>query len=196
MVRFYKPTTRDYFKHLASALFSTPEPPADPSQGLDITTIVRNLEAVAHDRTEWISTLDDLAKEGYEPELIFIDAGLVTSLDTTNRKNFLDLFQAVAEFDGYRAGQLMVERCKTPELAIDKETFALKMQHLVLSVKSKTFSLAAIKISDILNEVLTSVRQHHVKMEGDFVNTVISILLLEGICRQLDPNKEIGIEHD
>ncbi len=28
-------------------------------------------------------------------------------------------------------------------------------------------------------------------MEGDFVNTVISILLLEGIGRQLDPNMDL-----
>jgi hypothetical protein len=34
----------------------------------------------------------------------------------------------------------MVERCRAPDLAIDKETFALKIQHLVLSVKSKTCS--------------------------------------------------------
>ncbi len=190
MVRFYKPTTKDFLQHLMSSIFSTPEP-ADPTLTPDSTTIVRNLQAVAHDRTQWLEQLETLSKEGYEPELIFIDAGLVTSLDTTNRRNFLDLFRAIAEFDGYRAGHLMVERCRTPELAIDKETFALKIQHLVLSVKSKTFSLAAIKISDILNEVLTAVRQHHVKMEGDFVNTVISILLLEGIGRQLDPNMDL-----
>ena len=98
---------------------------------------------------------------------------------------------AVAEFDGYRAGILMVERCRTPELAIDTETFALRMQHIVLNVKRKTFSLGQIKISDILKEVLKAVRKHHVKMEGDFVNTVISILLLEGIGRQLDPGLDL-----
>lgn len=31
----------------------------------------------------------------------------------------------------------MAERCKTPDLVIDKETFALKIQHLMLSVKAK-----------------------------------------------------------
>lgn len=138
-----------------------------------------------------MTRLEQLAEQGYEPQLIFIDAGLVTSLDGRNRRDFLDLFQAVAEFDGYKAGKLMVERCRTPEYAIDEETFALKIQHLVLSVKSKTFSLAKIKISDILTDVLTAVRQHHVKLEGDFVNTVISILLLEGIGRQLDPDMDL-----
>jgi len=85
----------------------------------------------------------------------------------------------------------MIARSRSPDLAIDPETFALKMQHLVLGVKRRTFSLGQIKISDLLSEVLRSVRVHHVKMEGDFVNTVISILLLEGIGRQLDPGLDL-----
>ncbi|OXG35208.1 aarF domain-containing kinase [Cryptococcus neoformans] len=190
MVRFYKPTTTDYLSPLLHAFGKNPTPSADaPVASHD--DLVHILTAVSKDREKWLNKLDELHQEGYEPQLIFIDAGLVTSLDSKNRRNFLDLFQAVAEFDGYKAGKLMIERCRTPDFAIDEETFALKMQHIVLSVKSKTFSLAKIKISDILTDVLKAVRQHHVKMEGDFVNTVISILLLEGIGRQLDPDMDL-----
>ena len=152
---------------------------------------VNEVRALAHDPEAWRAKLDQLNSQGYQPEVVFVDAGLVTTLNTLNRKNFLDLFRAVAEFDGYRAGILMVERCRTPELAVDVETFALRMQHIVLNVKRKTFSLGQIKISDILRDVLRAVRRHHVKMEGDFVNTVISILLLEGIGRQLDPGLDL-----
>ncbi len=122
---------------------------------------------------------------------MFLDTGLISTLNETNRRNFLELFRAIAEFDGYRAGHLMVERCRAPALAVDPETFALRMQHLVLAVKRKTFTLGQIKISDILTEVLKAVRDHHVKMEGDFVNTVISVMLLEGIGRQLDPGLDL-----
>jgi aarF domain-containing kinase len=81
----------------------------------------------------------------------------------------------------------MVERCRTPELVIEPEHFALKIQHIVLSVKATAFTLSAVRISDVLTEVLKGVQASHVKMEGDFVNTILSILLLEGIGRQLDP---------
>ncbi|KAF8304998.1 ABC1-domain-containing protein [Clavulina sp. PMI_390] len=139
----------------------------------------------------FLAELANVAEQGYLPSLVFIDAGLTTVLNSENRRNFLDLFRAIAHFDGYLAGTLMVERCRTPQLVIDKETFALKMQHLVLSVKSRTFSLATIKISDILTQVLQNVRTHHVRMEGDFVNTVLAVLLLEGIGRQLDPGMDL-----
>ncbi|KAM3421264.1 hypothetical protein BST61_g1669 [Cercospora zeina] len=140
--------------------------------------------ATMHERTE-------IDRENFRPQLIFIDAGLVTELNETNRTNFLDLFKSVAEFDGYKSGRLMVERCRQPDAVIDKEVFALRMQHLVLGVKSRTFALGNIKIGDILNEVLDMVRSHHVRLEGDFVNVVLSILLLEGIGRTLDPNLDL-----
>lgn len=143
------------------------------------------------DKEAWKSELAQIDREGYRPQLIFIDTGLVTELNEVNRRNFLDLFRAVAEFDGYRAGHLMCERCRQPEAVLDQEVFALKMEHLVLGVKNKTLALGNIKIGDILQQVLGMVRNHHVRLEGDFVNIVISILLLEGIGRTLNPNVDL-----
>ncbi|KAF8078870.1 hypothetical protein FPV67DRAFT_1466723 [Lyophyllum atratum] len=194
LVKFTKPpSTKLLLKNLYHTLFSSKDEtqPALPPDDCDSNEIVSHLRALIPFPDAWRSELSFLHEAGYIPEIVFIDAGLVTTLDARNRQNFLDLFRAVAEFDGYRTGQLMIERSRSPELAIDKETFALKMQHLVLSVKRKTFSLGQIKISDLLTEVLKAVREHHVKMEGDFINTVISILLLEGIGRQLDPDLDL-----
>jgi aarF domain-containing kinase len=193
MIKFIKPpSTKLLLQNIFTSIFNpshSPHPlPVDES---DSDRIVSRLRTLIDSPSAWRAELASLSQNGYIPEIVFIDAGLVTTLNATNRQNFLDLFRAVAQFDGYRTGQLMVERCRSPELAIETETFALKMQHVVLSVKRKTFSLGQIKISDILTEVLKAVRVHHVKMEGDFINTVISILLLEGIGRQLDPAMDL-----
>ncbi|KAE8223675.1 hypothetical protein CF319_g3326 [Tilletia indica] len=199
MIKFYKPTTKSLLKDLLHRVLSRFDsdyarggvkaaPTADDLSDDDVTHRLRQLK---DDHDGWLDELDRLDGLGYQPELILIDAGLTVDLTPTNRRNFLELFSAVAQFDGARAGQLMVERCRMPELVVDEETFALKMQDLVLSVKSKTFSLGKIRIGDVLSQVLTAVREHHVKMEPDFVNTVISILLLEGIGRQLDPNMDL-----
>jgi len=122
---------------------------------------------------------------------VFIDSGLVNELSQQNQKNFLELFGAIATFDGYQAGKLMVQRCRTPELVDDEETFAVKIQHLASKVKTQTFSLSHIKVADVLVNVLTAVREHHVKMEADFINTILSILILEGIGRQLNPELDL-----
>ncbi|TKA67801.1 hypothetical protein B0A55_09926 [Friedmanniomyces simplex] len=191
MVRFYKPVTIDVGAQFPSL---RGKKKANPSESPDVTEeVLERLRPYLHAKstTVWEATLKQIDAEGYRPQLIFIDTGLVTELNDLNRKNFLDLFKAIAEFDGYKAGHLMVERCRQPSAVLDKEVFALRMQHLVLGVKSRTFALGNIKIGDVLNEVLDMVRGHHVRLEGDFVNVVLSILLLEGIGRSLDPGMDL-----
>ncbi|KAF2644650.1 ABC1-domain-containing protein [Massarina eburnea CBS 473.64] len=187
MVRFYRPEKLD-----VPMLSRKEDRTTGPGNSLDVTEeVLRRVRPFKKDAEQWRRRLEEIDNEGYRPQLIFIDTGLVTELNGTNRTNFLDLFKAVAEFDGYKAGHLMVERCRQPEAVIDPEVFALRMQHLVLGVKSRTFALGNIKIGDILNEVLSMVRTHHVRLEGDFVNVVLSILLLEGIGRSLNPNLDL-----
>ena len=85
----------------------------------------------------------------------------------------------------------MVDRCRTPELVTDREQFIRVIEGVMDSVKSETFSLASLNIGDVLNKVLKAVRTYHVKMEPDFVDTVLSILILEGIGRKLDANIDL-----
>ncbi|KAL2149202.1 hypothetical protein VTH82DRAFT_8550 [Thermothelomyces myriococcoides] len=186
MVRFYEaeqPSLR---------LRRSPEHNPGIGQQSDVTErVLSRLRPYRHSKDLWEAELANIEREGFRPQLVFIDTGLVTELNSTNRRNFLDLFRAVAEFDGYKAGHLMCERCRQPDAVLDKEVFALKMQHLVLGVKSRTLALGNVKIGDILQQVLSMVRQHHVRLEGDFVNVVISILLLEGIGRTLNPDLDL-----
>lgn len=193
MVRFYETEKPDLTVRLHQHRNGNEDHVHPPEQNDATEKVLARLRPFRHQRdpTAWSKELTKIDEEGFRPQLIFIDTGLVTELNDTNRRNFLDLFRAVAEFDGYRAGHLMCERCRQPEAVIDKEVFALKMQHLVLGVKSRTLALGNLKIGDILQEVLSMVRNHHVRLEGDFVNVVISILLLEGIGRNLDPDTDL-----
>ncbi|CAG8463858.1 4683_t:CDS:2, partial [Acaulospora colombiana] len=194
LVKFRRPTLLSYVQRFLNDFTKTESQVLDEKDGAgsDDSRIAHSrLIRHSRDKKLWNEELVKLCNEGYQPQLIFIDTGLVTSLNIENRKNFLDLFRAITRFDGYKAGRLMIDRCKTPHLVIDGELFALKMQHLVLNVKALTLQLGKIQISDILANVLKMVRTHHVKLEGDFINVIISILLLEGIGRQLDPQMDL-----
>lgn len=190
MVRFYKPA-RPNIRLPKITKYQDPNSPSSKTEIDETEAVLFRLRPHHKNIQKWNETLAQIDKEGYRPQLIFIDTGLVTELNQLNRRNFLDLFRAVAEFDGYKAGHLMIERCRSPDAVLNGEVFALRMQHLVIAVKGRTFALGNIKIGDVLSEVLSMVRGHHVRMEGDFVNVVISILLLEGIGRSLDPNMDL-----
>lgn len=155
------------------------------------TKLLKQLKK-AQNQAEWDEVWQGLGEQqSIAPHLWFIDAGLVTELNPTNRLNFIELFKAIATFDGYKAGELMVAKSRTPETAIDKEVFYLKTERLVNQVKKRTFALGSVGIGDLLNSMLEMVRKHHVRMESDFITVVISILLLEGIGRRLDPDLDI-----
>jgi aarF domain-containing kinase len=191
MIRFLKPATPLPLLSRIPFFSSAPLIPSKSDQEDGTAEVRSRLTPHRGNRAAWERELEKLEAEGYRPQLVFIDTGLVTELNATNRRNFLDLFRAIAEFDGYRAGKLMIARSRCPDSVIDGEEFARKMQHLVLTVKSRTLALGNISFGDILSEVLQMVRQHHVRMEGDFVNVVISMLLLEGIGRALDPKMDL-----
>lgn len=97
----------------------------------------------------------------------------------------------MAEFDGSLVARLMIERSRTPHTVIDPEGFVSTMQDFLDDVKMNTLKLGNIKVGDILAKVFTMVRQHHIKIEGDFANVGISIVLLEGIGRRLDPDIDL-----
>ncbi|KAK6200159.1 putative ABC1 family protein, mitochondrial precursor [Scheffersomyces amazonensis] len=182
MVRFYK---NELFKHEKEYKI------VKSSNEMETNRITNELLQLGDDSQAWCSKLAKLYDEGFHAEICFLDVGLVTELNHEDRVNFIDLFRALSEFDGYRAGELMIERSRTPETAINKEIFALKVERLVDRMKERTFTLGNISIGDLLDQVLGMVRNHHVRMEGDFVTVVVAILLLEGLGRQLDPELDL-----
>ncbi|CAJ0627811.1 7051_t:CDS:2 [Entrophospora sp. SA101] len=82
-------------------------------------------------------------------------------------------------------GILMIDKPKTPELV----NLCIEIQYLILKIVKATNWKN--KTSDVLTDVLRIAKNHHVKLEGDFVHIVIPVLLLEGIGRQMGPNMNL-----
>ncbi|WFD34508.1 hypothetical protein MCUN1_001349 [Malassezia cuniculi] len=193
MVRFYKPSEGGVIRRTLKRIVRRVDPDAvardAPRTAND--SVVDGILATTKDEDAWNAELEDLDEQGYCPELIFLDAGLVSELSTTNRANFIDLFAALTSFDGHRAGSLMIDRCRTPQLVVDADGFIAKIERIINNLRGETFSLSKMQIGEVLGEVLSAVREHHVKMEPDFVNTVLSCVILEGIGRRLDPDLDL-----
>lgn len=71
-----------------------------------------------------------------------LDAGIVVSLSSRDRQNFLDLFSAVADGDGSRAAKLMVERSDDPSTVLNGEEFEREMTDIVNRVRESTFKVS------------------------------------------------------
>jgi aarF domain-containing kinase len=128
------------------------------------------------------------AKRRYE--LSMIDAGITAELQKADRKNFLDLFQAVVGNNGYQVGRLMVERSRH-KTCIDIDGFCEGMGKIVGDANETGLSLGTVAINQLLQDVLILCFRHQVKLESRFVGVIIAIGVLEGVGRRLDPDVDV-----
>merc|ERR1712137_233183 len=133
-----------------------------------------------------------LGEDGKAPELVILDMGLTVAMQPKDQKNFVDLLHAVAMKDGPQAGRLMVERTPGDRSAvIDEDVFVERVGELVSKAREKGFSLGAFGLGEILTQMLHLAYAHRVKLETSFVTVVTSIIVVEGVGRQLDSSLDI-----
>uniref|UniRef100_A0A7S1FR00 ABC1 atypical kinase-like domain-containing protein n=1 Tax=Corethron hystrix TaxID=216773 RepID=A0A7S1FR00_9STRA len=125
--------------------------------------------------------------------IIILDAGLVTSLSPLDRRDLVDLFQAVVLNNGALAGRLMVERARYEKCSTVPgctESFSAGVQALVQdfhnSRREDGLTLGAVQIGSLLRRMLDLCRAHGVEINPSMANIVVSTLVLEGLGRSLD----------
>ena len=139
----------------------------------------------------WQDSLVRLRDDGYKPLVYFIDAGLSTSLTDASMSNFVALFKAVTHFDGNLISQLMIERSNCPDSVINRHDFQDQMTQFIANIKHKTLQLRSFSVNTILSFVLTKVREHHIKIDPQFINIAVGLMLVEGIGQRLDPDMDL-----
>lgn len=128
-----------------------------------------------------------------DPELVVLDAGLAVELSRSDRRNFIELFHAIAINDGRMAGELMLDRTPGDASRIrDPQGFVAGVAGLVSEVQEGGgVKLGHVRIGDILGRMLSLACDHRVKLETSFVTTVMGIIVAEGVGRQLDPSVDL-----
>jgi aarF domain-containing kinase len=164
-----------------------------PGNVLVRTTIVPRSRFNFFTRAEHQSGSDS-NKVKVKRTIVFIDAGIATSLSPNDQKNLRDLFRAVILNDGNSAGRLMVERakyerCSQVEGGVD--AFAKGVEEIVSEFhdrRKQGLTLGAVRIGSLLSRVLDLCRTHGVEIDPSMASIVISTLVLEGLGRSLEPN--------
>lgn len=124
-------------------------------------------------------------------EMILVDAGIVAELNSNDKKNLSDLFKAVVRNYGDEAGRLLIERSRHHRVCLNADQFCEDMRQLVQDVNAKGLQLKNISISSIIEKLLMLCRKHNVKLESRFVQVIVSLGIVEGLGRRLDPDVDI-----
>jgi aarF domain-containing kinase len=127
-------------------------------------------------------------------QIVFLDAGIATSLSPSDQRNLIDLFRAVILNEGNQAGRLMVERARherCSQVPGGVDAFANGIEQLVAEFhdrRNQGLNLGAVRIGSLLSRVLDLCRIHGVEIDPAMASIVISTLVLEGLGRSLAPS--------
>ncbi|XP_035681339.1 uncharacterized aarF domain-containing protein kinase 2-like isoform X1 [Branchiostoma floridae] len=122
--------------------------------------------------------------------LVLLDVGIIAELDERDRLNFRDVFTAVVMGEGEQVADLILHHARANECK-DVAQFKKEMADLVQTARENTVTLGQIQVGELLNKVFSLLIKHKVKLESNFANMVLAIVVLEGLGRTLDPNLDI-----
>lgn len=141
-------------------------------------------------------------KQTKNRELVVLDAGLVTTLSERNRFNFISLFSAVACGEGEYGANLMLEGFLSTQNSsfsansINASKFRMDMKKVFDQVTSDSsgFKLSNVQIGKVLLDILTTLRENKVPLDGSFSSLVLTVIVGEGLGRKLAPNYNLFAE--
>ncbi|KAI3984604.1 hypothetical protein MKX01_040481 [Papaver californicum] len=122
------------------------------------------------------------------PHVIFLDVGMTAELSKSDRVNLLEFFKAVAVRDGRTAAECTLrlskqQNCPNPKAFIEEV--------------SKSFAFWGTREGDIvhpadcMHHLLEQVRRHKVNVDGNVCTVMVTMLVLEGWQRKLDPDYDV-----
>ncbi len=119
-----------------------------------------------------------------------VDFGIVGQFDKKLKQQTLDLFRAIMGSD-YESAALVLMRM-SPNTTIDKEALTADLKEIF-----EQFHYAPIKdlkVSPILNNILSTINQHQLKVPIEFVLFEKTLITLEGVALKYHPNLNLFTE--
>ncbi|XP_054777683.1 uncharacterized protein LOC129285805 [Prosopis cineraria] len=123
-----------------------------------------------------------------KPHVIFLDVGMIAELSGSDRVNLLEFFKAVARRDGRTAAECTLrlskqQNCPNPKAFIEEVDEAFGFWG--------TPEGDLVHPAECVEQLLEKVRRHRVNIDGNVCTVMVTILVLEGWQRKLDPDYNV-----
>ncbi|XP_043676956.1 uncharacterized aarF domain-containing protein kinase 2-like [Vespula pensylvanica] len=127
-----------------------------------------------------------------DPRLVILDCGLVVSLNNRCRKHLRDIFRSVLMGNGELAAEYILEH--TFHMTPDPDGFKTTMNNIVTAYLKNPGNFNNVNVSTVVSELFSAMVRHRVKQDGSFSSVILSMVVIEGLGRSLDPNIDIFSE--
>lgn len=125
-------------------------------------------------------------------ELVLLDLGLVTVLDATNQRDFSDFFFGIVCNDGRACARVVWDTALYRSPRSDRAAFESAMVELIgrhSALRSRDF-----EITLFVYQLMETQRRFGIRGSTKFIMTVLSMVVYDGICKQLYPECDFQSE--
>ena len=138
-----------------------------------------------------VEILKSLKDEGYSPNFVVLDAGLVTQLSDKQFSSLVNVTNAALNSDARKMADIFVSESKNPKGVLDQESLVLKLEKILDRISledSGTLLFSQLDSAKVVGSFIDLVRDHNLRLYGEYIGLLVSCLTIEGIGRTLVQN--------
>lgn len=121
--------------------------------------------------------------------MVFLDVGMVASIEPDLMRPWVDTFSALAQRDGARAAELFYGYA--PTAAVEDYGAYVRDVTAYLDGVYGASTLAEIEVGAVVSGMMNVLRVHRVQVDPVFTVVHVALLVAEGLGKQLDPKIDL-----
>ncbi len=121
--------------------------------------------------------------------VVMIDLGMVASIRSELMRPWLQTFTALGQQDGAEVARLLYVHA--PDVAAKFDYFEYEAALCAHFARFHGKSMGEVEIADIVGGVMNILRRYRVRVDPSFTVVNISLLVAEGLGKQLDPSLDL-----
>jgi ubiquinone biosynthesis protein len=125
-------------------------------------------------------------------EFVILDTGLVAILDDDNQKDFVDFFFGLINNEGRECARIIYDNAAYRAKTCDREAFDAAMVKLI--ARHSALKCQEFEVAQFVYELMEEQRQFKIRGSTKFMMTILSMVVYDGICKQLYPECDFQSE--
>jgi ubiquinone biosynthesis protein len=125
-------------------------------------------------------------------EFVILDTGLVAILDEDNQRDFVNFFFGLTNNEGRECARIIYENASYRAKSCDLEAFEAAMVELI--ARHSALKCHEFEVAHFVYQLIETQRRFKIRGSTKFMMTILSMVVFDGICKQLYPQCDFQSE--
>jgi ubiquinone biosynthesis protein len=125
-------------------------------------------------------------------EIVILDTGLVAILDAASRRDFIDFFFGLINNEGRECARIIYDNASHRGMNCDFKAFEAAVIELI--GRHSALKCHEFEVAKFVYELMETQRRFRIRGSTKFMMTILSMVVYDGICKQLYPQCDFQSE--